>query len=244
MTACSSTSHPSNSCRWMGRSCSGCPTRSCCLWAWRGLDTRSWSWRPWICSALWSVRNQKIPKCSCLEMFLYYITVDFSVRCHHSWVSMLNIPVSSPLRYVFSSVELQFLFNQTISNDADEKLPKLLSVWDSAEMVSGPHKHLPCVTNHELTELAVSKEKISIWASQFELPSIFGHLSCFSGLSWESTPGETQDWKCLGKSGESRKEGGLGNLCLDSLADAFKFSSRAEDDPFLSITNGSALNLV
>lgn len=41
---------------------------------------------------------------------------------------MLNIPVSSPLRYVFSTVELQFLFNQTISNDPDEKLPKLLSV--------------------------------------------------------------------------------------------------------------------
>lgn len=41
------------------------------------------------------------------------------------------------------------------------------------------------------------------------------------------------------------QEGGrFGNLCLDSLADAYKFSSRAEDDPFLSITDGSALNLV
>lgn len=85
----------------------------------------------------------------------------------------------------------------------------------------------------ELTELAVSKGDISIWASIHFWP-----LVMFSGLSRESTPGEAQDSSLL-------QEGGrFGNLCLDSLADAYKFSSRAEDDPFLSITDGSAVNLV
>lgn len=58
-TACSSTSRPSSCSKWTGRSCWGCPTRSCCLWAWRGSVTRSWCWRPWICSAPWSVTRHK-----------------------------------------------------------------------------------------------------------------------------------------------------------------------------------------
>ena len=75
MTACSSTSRPSRSSRQTGRSCSGCPTRSCCPWAWLGSDTRSWSWRLWICSALWSAAANTFASYTFTKFNIYHLTL-------------------------------------------------------------------------------------------------------------------------------------------------------------------------